>query len=102
ERNCMDEDTKDRDGERQAFGKLVLFKRRRPKSGLGGKKDAAEDHGLGREDRRKDLQERRDRPRAVSGESAEKSHPGEQQHDVVAGLQTDDGGGGREKAQEDG
>jgi hypothetical protein len=45
----MDEDAEDRDGERQAFGKLVVFKRRRPKPGLGGKKDGAEDYGLGRE-----------------------------------------------------
>src|SRR5205807_4621641 len=96
------EDAEDRDGERQAFGKLVLFERSRPKPGLGGKIDGAEDHSLGREDRREDLQERRDHPRPVGGEGAEKSHPREQQHDMVAGLQTDDGGGGREKAHKDG
>ena len=75
ERDRINEDAEDRDGERQAFGKLVIFKRSRPKADLGDKKDGAEDHGLGREYRREDLQESRDLPRAVGGEGARNPTP---------------------------
>ncbi len=98
----INEDAEDGDGEGQAFGKLVILKRGRPKAYLGNKEDGAEDRRLGGEDCREDLQECRDRSRPVGGEGAQKSRCREKQHDVVAGLEADKSGSGREEADEGG